>query len=109
MDQNEAEQLKQISNHYVDKRKEIMNSTKIKVEDISGDVICKDSISTGQTTKLKNFLAKMMWIKIWILNLNFLNLKRKQILNINRVLLLNIQTAKKYLVSYRHSSSYNDY
>ena len=49
MDQNEAEQLKQISNHYVDKRKEIMNSTKIKVEDISGDVI-RSSLSAFLTS-----------------------------------------------------------
>ena len=34
-DQKEADQLKQIYNHYVDKREEIMNSTKFKVEDIS--------------------------------------------------------------------------
>ena len=33
-DQKEAERLKQIYNHYVDKRKEIMDSTKFKVEDI---------------------------------------------------------------------------
>ena len=60
IDQKEAEQLKQIYNHYVDKRREIMDSTKFKVEDIFGDVISKDSISTEQITKLNNFLAKMM-------------------------------------------------
>ena len=32
-------------NHYFDKRKEIMNSTNFKVEDIFGDDISKDSIS----------------------------------------------------------------
>ena len=37
-----------------------MDSTKIKVEDIFGDVISKDSISPEQTTKLNNFLAKIM-------------------------------------------------
>ena len=36
-------------------RKEIMNSTKFRVEDIFGDVISEDSNSTEQTTKLKNF------------------------------------------------------
>ena len=60
IDQKEAEQLKQIYNHYVDKRKEIMDSTKFKVEDIFGDVISKDSISPEQITKLNNFLAKIM-------------------------------------------------
>ena len=37
-----------------------MNSTKIRVEDIFGDVISKDSISPEQITKLNNFLAKIM-------------------------------------------------
>ena len=60
IDQKEAEQLKQIYNHYVDKRKEIMDSTKFRVEDVFGDVISKDSISPEQITKLNNFLAKIM-------------------------------------------------
>ena len=60
IDEKEALELKKIYNHYIDKRKEIMNSTKFKVEDIFGDVISKDSISTEQITKLNNFLAKMM-------------------------------------------------
>ena len=60
IDQKEAEQLKQIYNHYVDKRKEIMDSTKFRVEDVFGDVISKDSISPEQITKLNNFLAKVM-------------------------------------------------
>ena len=59
-DQKEAEKLRQIYNHYVDKRKEIMDSTKFKVEDFFGDVISKDSISREQITKLSNFLAKIM-------------------------------------------------
>ena len=59
-DQNETEQLEQIYNHYIDKKNEIMNSTKFKVEDVFGDAISKDSISTEQITKLNNFLAKMM-------------------------------------------------
>ena len=60
INQKEAEQLKQIYNHYVDKRKEIMNSSKFKVEDTIISVISKDSISPEQITKLNNFLAKMM-------------------------------------------------
>ena len=58
--QKEPEKLKQIYNRYIDKRKEIMKSTKFKVEDIFGDAISKDSISPEQITKLNNFLAKMM-------------------------------------------------
>ena len=60
IDEKEALELKKIYNHYVDKRTEIMNSTKFKVEDIFGDVISKDSISPEQITKLNNFLAKIM-------------------------------------------------
>ena len=60
IDEKEAQELKKIYNHYVDKRKEIMNSTKFKVEDIFGDVISKDSISPEQITKLNNFSAKIM-------------------------------------------------
>ena len=60
IDQKKAEQLKQIYNHYVDKKSEIMKNTQFKVEDIFSDVISKDTISTEQITKLNNFLAKMM-------------------------------------------------
>ena len=60
IDEKEALELKKIYNHYLDKRKEIMDSTIFKVEDIFGDVISKHSISTEQITKLNNFLAKMM-------------------------------------------------
>ena len=60
IDQKEAEQLKQIYNHYVDKKSELMKNTQFKVEDIFTDVISKDTISTEQTTKLNNFLTKMM-------------------------------------------------
>ena len=60
IDEKEALELKKNYNHYLDKRKEIMDSTKFKVEDIFGDVISKDSISLVQITKLNNFLAKIM-------------------------------------------------
>ena len=52
--------MKKIYNHYIDKRKEIMDSIKFRVEDIFGDIVSKDSISAEQITKLNNFLAKMM-------------------------------------------------
>ena len=60
IDEKEALELKKIYNHYIDKRKEIIDSTKFKVENIFGDVISKDSISPEQITKLNNFLAKIM-------------------------------------------------
>ena len=37
-----------------------MKNTELKVEDIFGDIISKDTISPEQTTKPNNFLAKMM-------------------------------------------------
>ena len=60
IDEKEALELKKIYNPYLDKRKQIMDSTKFKVEDFFGDVISKDSISLEQITKLNNFLAKIM-------------------------------------------------
>ena len=60
INEKEAEQLKQIYNHYVDKKSEIMKNTSFKVEDIFTDVMSKDIISTEQTTKLNNFSAKMI-------------------------------------------------
>ena len=56
IDKKEALELKNKYNHYLDKRKEILNSTKFKVEDIFGDLLSKDSISTEQITKLNSFL-----------------------------------------------------
>ena len=40
--------MKKFYNHYLDKRKEIMNSTKFKVEDKFSDFINKNSISAEQ-------------------------------------------------------------
>ena len=60
IDQKEAEELKRIYIHYLDKRKIIMKNTQNKVEDIFGDVISKVSFSQEQITKLNNFLAKIM-------------------------------------------------
>ena len=45
IDEKEAQELKKIYNHYFDKRKQVMDSTEFKVEDIFGDVISNDSIS----------------------------------------------------------------
>ena len=60
IDEKEANQLKQIYNHYVDKKSEIMKNTSFKVEDVFNDIIHKDTISPEKITKLNNFLAKMM-------------------------------------------------
>ena len=55
IERKDAEQLKQIHNHYIGKRKEIMKNTQFKVEDVIGDVISKDNFSQEQITKLKVF------------------------------------------------------
>ena len=48
IDQKEADELKKIYIHYIDKRSEIMKNTQFRVEDIFSDVISKDSISPEQ-------------------------------------------------------------
>ena len=60
IDEKEAQKLKKIYNHYLDKRKEIMKNTSFKVEDVFGDVISKDIFGSKQKTKLNNFLAKIL-------------------------------------------------
>ena len=58
IDQKEAEHLKQIYNHYVDKKSEIMKNTSFKVEGVFNDIIHKDTISPEQITKLNNFFSQ---------------------------------------------------
>ena len=60
IDEKEAQELKKIYNHCIDKRSEIMKNTQFRVEDVFGDVISKDNFSQEQITKLNNFLAKIM-------------------------------------------------
>ena len=55
INQKEAEQLKQIYNHYTDKRTDNMKNTQFKVEEVFGDVLSKDKFSQEQITKLNNF------------------------------------------------------
>ena len=59
-DEKEAQELKIIYNHYIDKRSEIMKKTSFKVEDVFGDVIKKDKFSQEQITKINDFSAKIM-------------------------------------------------
>ena len=60
IDEKEAQELKKIYNHCIDKRSEFMKNTSFKVEDVFGDVISKDNFSQEQVPKLNNFLAKRM-------------------------------------------------
>ena len=62
IDEKEAEKLKSIYNHYINKRSEIKKSAQSKVEEVFDNFIPKDIISTEQITKLNNFFAKTMWI-----------------------------------------------
>ena len=60
IDEKEAQELKKIYNHYLDKRKDIIENTSFQVEDVFGDIISKDNFSQEQLTKLNKFLAKIM-------------------------------------------------
>ena len=55
IDEGEALELKKICKHYLDKRKEFMNSIKFRVEYVVFDVIFKGSVSPEQKTKINNF------------------------------------------------------
>ena len=59
-DEKEAEELRKIYNHYLDKRKDIRKSTQFKIEDVFGDLKNRDNFSQERKTKLENFLAKIM-------------------------------------------------
>ena len=60
IDEKEAQELKKIYNHYIDKRSQIMKNTQFKVEDVFVDFRSKDHFSQEQITKLNNFLTKIM-------------------------------------------------
>ena len=60
IDEKESEELKSIYNHYITKRKEIMENTKFTVEDIFGRLDLSENISAEQIRTLNAFLAKMM-------------------------------------------------
>ena len=60
INQKEAEELKKVYNHYLDKRKEIVENTLFKLEDLFGDIISRGNISHDQIIKPFNVLAKIM-------------------------------------------------
>ena len=55
IDEKEALELKKLYNRNLDKTKEILKNTDFKVEDIFGDIINKDTITSEQITKLNKF------------------------------------------------------
>ena len=56
--EKEANELKKVYNRFLDERPHIMKNTQLKVEDVSGDVIGKDSISLEQMTEMNNFSSQ---------------------------------------------------
>ena len=60
VDEKETSELNKNYNPYIDKRREIIDSTKFKVEDIFADVISQTFLSPEQITKTNNFLTKLL-------------------------------------------------
>ena len=60
IDEKESEELKIIYNHYITKRKEIMENTKFTVEDFFDKLDLSENISSEQIRTLIALLAKMM-------------------------------------------------
>ena len=58
IDQKQAEELKNIYNHYLYKRKDIMKNTQFKVKDVFGDFKSKDKFSQEQKVNLIIFQPK---------------------------------------------------
>ena len=59
IDEKEGENLKQIYNHYLEKRKDFMKSTKFSDEEGFGKMNMTDTINPGQIQTLNFFLAKI--------------------------------------------------
>ena len=62
IDEKEGEELKQIYYHYLEKRKDIMKSSKFSVE-VFGKINVSDTLNPEQIQKLNTFLAKLMWVR----------------------------------------------
>ena len=60
IDEKEVAELKKIYKHYTEKRKEIMENTQFKVEDVFGDFTSNNNFSQEQIAKLNKFLAKIL-------------------------------------------------
>ena len=58
IDEKEGLELKKIYDYYLNNQKKIKNETKVKVEDIFGDML-ENVISNEQLQKLSSFLATM--------------------------------------------------
>ena len=63
IDGKEAVELTKKFNHYLDERKEDLNSSKLKVEEVFVDVINKHNSSQNQIIAHNKFSAKKLWKK----------------------------------------------
>ena len=59
-DGKEALALKKFYIHYLDKRKEVMENTQFKLENIFGDILNKDNFSQEQISRLNKFSTKIL-------------------------------------------------
>ena len=59
IDDKNANDLKRNHNHYLDKGPDFLKNTQIKVDDVFGDTLDKDSTSPDQINKLSIFLTKI--------------------------------------------------
>ena len=66
INEKEANEMKELYNHYLDNRSDIMKDTQLKVGDVSGNFIGKDNISQDQINKLNNVSAKIMYIFVFV-------------------------------------------
>ena len=67
-----------------------MKNTQFKVEDIFDDKISKDSISPEQITNINDFFSQNNVTKNKEINFIFLNLVRRKLSTLNRLLLLSV-------------------
>ena len=83
-DDKEAQDLKNIYNHVLDKSKEIMKNTQFKVETLFGYILGKESISSEQITELNNFLAKKTYIVKLVSIYFYSNLEKRKLSKMNQ-------------------------
>ena len=78
IDEKEAEEIKKVYKHYLDKRKEMRKNTSFKVEDFFGNVISKNNFSQEQIAKLNVFFNQNNVSKNFSINIIFFKPKREK-------------------------------
>ena len=74
--EKEGEKLRSVYNQYLNKQDDFKKSTQFKVEEVSGNIIPKDTILLEQITKLNSFFSQND-VNLYI-NINFKLFKPKQ-------------------------------